>query len=266
MGSTTPQPTTTTLISHPVILSVIVANFNGQYLLRLCLDSIYRHPPACSFHVVVIDDASSDGSAEMVEECFAQAHLLRNETNVHYGRSNNRALNLVMCRYVCLLNNDTVILPYAFDRMIEFLDTHPTAGAVGCKLLNDDGTIQASVKTLPCAMSGLFGHRSIITKVFPRNRVSRKHLLHLSHDMSRPFTAGYVSSAAIMIRHEVIEKIGYLDERLSYHVDADYCKRIWDAGWEVYYLPSATIIHDAHKGGTMLNRKRRFQSIVEFHR
>jgi GT2 family glycosyltransferase len=250
----------------PVVLSIIIANYNGRALLRESLASIYRHPPQCSFNVVVIDDASRDGSDAMVRECFPQVHLLVNAQNVHYGRSNNRAIDLVRCEFVYLLNNDTVILPHALDRMLTFLHEHPDAGAVGSKLLNGDGSIQASVKSLPCLMSGLFGDRSIIRKVFPRNRFTRQHLLHLSHDAELPFTAGYVSSASVMIRRGVVQQVGHLDERLSYHVDADYCKRIWDAGWKVYYLPTAVVIHDAHKGGTMVSLRRRFKSIVEFHR
>lgn len=248
------------------LLSVAIANYNARDLLASCLESVYKHQPRCAFEVFVVDDASSDGSCEMVKERFPEVRLLRNEKNVHYGTSNNRALDLVHGRYVYLLNNDTVILPGAVDAMIVFLDQHPRAGAVGSKLLNGDGTIQASVKTLPSLMSALFGARSIVTKLLPRNPFSRRHLLHLSQDMNQPFPAGYVSSASIMIRREAIQRVGYLDERLSYHIDADYCKRIWDAGWEVYYLPSATVIHLDHRGGTMGSPGRRFKSVVEFHR
>lgn len=252
--------------SDTVVLSIIIANYNGRDLLAGCLESIYQYPPKCSFEVFVVDDASWDGSSAMVTERFPMVRLIQNEENVHYGRSNNGAFDLVRGRYVYLLNNDTLMLPNAMDLMIEFLEQHPRVGGVGNKLLNEDGTIQASVKTLPCFMSGLFGARSIITRLIPNNPLSRRHLLHLSRDMENPFPAGYVSSASIMIRREVIQQIGYLDERLSYHIDADYCKRMWDAGWEVYYLPNATVIHFDHAGGTMVNRKRRLRSIVEFHR
>ena len=249
-----------------IALSIVIANYNGRDLLAGCLDSIYHNPPTRPFEVFVVDDASADNSAQMVRERFPQVHLLQNERNLHYGASNNRVFGLSRGRYVYLLNNDTLMLPRALDAMIAFLDECPEAGAVGSKLLNGDGTIQASVKSLPCATSALFGARSIITKLFPNNQFSRDHLLHLQHDMSRPFTAGYVSSASIMIRREVIRRVGGLDERLSYHVDADYCKRIWDGGWKVYYLPSAEVIHFNHQGGTLVTLKRRLKSIVEFHR
>lgn len=249
-----------------IALSIIIANYNARDLLSNCLKSIYRHAPERSMEVIVVDDASSDDSYEMVKERFPQVHLLQNEKNVHYGKSNNRAFDLLQGQYVYLLNNDTLILPGALDAMMSFLDMHSSVGAVGSRLLNEDGTVQWSVKTLPSFMSGLFGSRSFITKLFPSNYFSRQHLLHMSRDMDKPFKAGYVSSASIMIRREVVQQVGYLDERLSYHVDADYCKRIWDAGWEIYYLPEPTVIHLDHRGGTLVNRIRRFKSILEFHR
>jgi hypothetical protein len=132
-------------------------------------------------------------------------------------------------------------------------------------LLNGDGSIQWSVKSLPNPSSALFGARSIITRIFPNNRYSRKHLLHMARELTKPFIAGYVSSASIMLPRAVVEKVGELDGRLSYHVDADYCKRIADAGYHCYYLPTAVVIHFDHKGGTMVSLRRRFRSLVEFH-
>jgi GT2 family glycosyltransferase len=247
-------------------LSIIIANYNAKDMLFNCLESIYHHSPVRAFEVFVVDDASSDGSYEMVQENFPQVRALRNAQNVQYSKANNQALKLVQGRYVYLLNNDTVILPNALDTMMNFLDQHPEVGAVGSRLLNGDRTIQASVKALPSIRSGLFGARSAITKLFPRNHFSRQELLHLSHGTSKAFQAGYVSGASTMIRAKVIQQIGYLDERMFYHVDADYCKRIWEAGWEVYYLPDAEVIHFNHQGGSLINYKRRFKSIVEFHR
>jgi GT2 family glycosyltransferase len=185
--------------------------------------------------------------------------------NGHYAIANNRAFALARGRYLYLLNNDTIMLPRALDLMIKFLREHPEAGTVGSKLLNEDGTIQWSVKSLPNPGSALFGARSIFTRLFPNNPFSRKHLLHLGRDMTTPFVAGYVSSASMMLPREVIDQVGELDRRLSYHVDADYCKRIADAGYQCFYLPAAVIIHLNHKGGTMVSFRRRFRSLIEFH-
>jgi hypothetical protein len=252
--------------SREVILSVIIATYNARDLIAACLESLYNHPPNALFEIIVVDDASIDQTYEMVHERFPEVRLLRNDENVNYGRSNNRAIDVARGRYLYLLNNDTIMLPGALDAMLEFLEQHPDAGAVGSKLLNEDGSIQWSVKSLPNPMSALFGARSFITRLYPNNPFSRRHLLHLSRDMSHPFVAPYVSSASVMIPSHVVKRVGYLDERLTYHVDADYCKRISNAGWKTYYLPTATVIHLDHKGGTLVNRRRRFRAVVEFHR
>jgi GT2 family glycosyltransferase len=250
-----------------IVVSIIIATYNACRLLGDCLSSIAENPPGEPYEVIVVDDASADGTSDMVRARFPEVRLLRNDTNRHYAFSNNRALDCARGEYLLLLNNDTIVLPHALDRMVAFLRANPEAGAVGCRLLNEDGSIQWSVKSLPNPGSALFGARSIITRLFPGNRFSRRHLLHLNlgRDPTMPFTAGYVSSAAVMIPRHVIEKVGKLDRRLSYHVDADYCKRIADAGYKSYYLPTATIIHLDHKGGTMVSLRRRFRSLIEFH-
>jgi N-acetylglucosaminyl-diphospho-decaprenol L-rhamnosyltransferase len=250
---------------NAVVLSIIIATYNAHDLLVDCVQSIYRNPPREPYEIIVVDDASTDRTSKTVEACFPEARLLRNEINTHYATANNRAFGVASGRYLYLLNNDTIVLPDALDRMLAFLRENPEAGAVGSRLLNEDGTIQWSVKSLPNPGSALFGARSILTRLFPQNPYSARHLLHLSRDMSAPFVAGYVSSASIMLPREVVERVGGLDTRLSYHVDADYCKRIADAGYQCYYLPSALIVHLNHKGGTMVTFSRRIRSILEFH-
>ena len=208
----------------------------------------------------------STAPARPYGSAFPGVRLVRNEINSNYSGANNRALALARGRYLYLLNNDTIMLPQALDRMIAFLREHRDAGGVGSRLLNEDGTTQLSVKPLPSAGAALFGARSIITRLFPNNPFSRKHLLHLSRDMSKPFVAGYVSGASWMMPREVFEKVGELDRRLFYFVDADYCKRIADAGYKCYYLPTVAIVHLNHRGGSMVSFKRRFRAVVNFHR
>jgi GT2 family glycosyltransferase len=249
-----------------VVLSIIIATYNAQDLLADCLQSIYQNPPSEPYEIIVVDDASKDATSAMVRSRFPEVRLFRNEVNSHYATSNNRAFEHARGRYFYLLNNDTIMLPNALDAMIAFLREHPDAGSVGSKLLNEDGSIQWSVKTLPNIGSAAFGARSLITRFFPNNPFSRKHLQHMGRDMTTPFVAGYVSSASVMMPREVVAKVGGLDRRLSYHVDADYCKRISNEGYNNYYLPTATVVHLNHRGGTMVSPRRRFLSVVEFHR
>jgi GT2 family glycosyltransferase len=248
-----------------IALSIIIVTFEARDVVVDCLESICRNPPHEPYEVMVVDNGSTDGTSDILRSRFPEVRLVRIPINGPYAVANNRALVLARGRYLCLLNNDTIVLPQAFDRMLAFLRKHPEAGAVGSRLLNEDGTTQVSVKSLPTAASALFGARSIITWLFPGNRYSRKQLLHLDCDMVTPFVAGYVSGASCMHPREVVDKVGGLDKRFFYFVDADYCKRVADAGYKCYYLPTATIVHLNHKGGSRASLRERLRRVVDFH-
>lgn len=250
----------------PIVVSIIIPTYNASAILADCLRSIYANPPSEPYEIIVVDDASADRTSDMVREKFPDVVLLTNKVNVNYAKSNNLAFKRARGKFFFLLNNDTIVLPNAIDILLAFLRGHPDAGSAGSKLLNEDGTIQWSVKTLPSIGSAFFGASSIITRMFPTNPFSRHHLQHLSHDPTKPFVAGYVSGASAMMPRAVVEKVGELDNRMFLHVDADYCKRVTDAGYKNYYVPDAVVIHLNHKGGSMVNWRRRFRSVVEFHR
>ena len=246
------------------VLSIIITCYNTRELVRDCLNSIYAHPPAEPFEIVLVDDASTDGTSDFVRASFPEVRLLRNKTNRNYSYSNNRGMVHARGQFLLLLNNDTIVPPLSLDRMNSFLRDHPEAGMVGCKLLNEDGTIQWSVKALPSPGSALFGARSIVSRLFRNNQFTRQHLLQIDRDMTQPFVAGFVSGAASMMPRTILEKVGRLDDRFFYHVDADYCKRIAEAGYKCYYLPTASIIHLNHRGGTTASLSRRFRSLLKF--
>jgi len=248
-----------------VVISVIISTYNAREVLANCLTSVFRNPPTEPYEIVVVDDASGDGTSEMVRTRFPEVRLLTNEVNLHYTRSNNRALDQARGEYVHLLNNDTIVLPHAIDAMVALLRNHPEAGAVGSKLLNEDGSVQWSAKSLPDLGSALFGGRGMMTRLFPNNRYTRRRFLHHDRSDNEPFVAGDLSGASKMMPRKVIDKVGYLDSRMFYHVDADYCKRIAEAGFQNYYLPTATVIHLNHKGGTMVNLRLRVRSLLSFH-
>lgn len=250
----------------PIVVSIIIATYNASAILADCLRSIYANPPSEPYEIIVVDDASADRTSDMVSEKFPDVVLFTNKVNKSYAVSNNLAFKHARGEFFFLLNNDTIVLPNAIDILLAFTREHPDAGSVGSKLLNEDGTIQWSVKSLPSIGSAFFGARSIITRMFPTNPFSRHHLQHLNHDPTKPFIAGFVSSAAVLVPRAIVMKVGGLDGRMNYHVDADFCKRITDAGYNNYYVPDAVIIHLNHRGGTMVNWRRRFRSVVEFHR
>jgi GT2 family glycosyltransferase len=245
-------------------LSIIVTCYNTCELVRDCLESIEKTPPGEPYEIVLVDDASTDGTSDMVHASFPDVRLFRNAANQHYARSNNRALDAARGQYLLLLNNDTIVLPLALDRMLAFLRDHPDAGMVGAKLLNEDGSLQWSVKALPSPSAALFGARSILSRLFPGNRFTRQHLLHVDRNTTEPLVAGFVSGAGSMMPRTVFEKVGPLDQQFFYHIDADYCKRISEAGYNCYYLPTACIVHLNHKGGTTASLSKRFRSLVKF--
>jgi N-acetylglucosaminyl-diphospho-decaprenol L-rhamnosyltransferase len=247
-----------------IALTIIISCYNTLALVRDCLRSIYENPPSEAYEIILVDDASTDGTCEMVCETFPEVRLLRNDVNRHYTFSNNRGIDQARATYVLLLNNDTIVLPQALDAMIDFLRKHQEAGAVGCKLLNLDGTTQPSVKAPLGPASAIFGAQSLVTKFFPNNRFSRRHVLHIGRDTGEPFAAGFVSGAASMMPLKVMREVGRLDESFFYHVDADYCKRIGEAGYKNFYLPTAAIIHLNHKGGSMANPLKRLRSLMMF--
>ena len=258
------KPTSGDSADAEIELTIVISCYNTRALVVDCLRSVYQNPPGPPFEIIVVDDASSDDTGDAVRSEFPEVRLLRSEVNRHYARSNNWALDHARGRYVLLLNSDTIVLPRALDAMIVFLQEHAEAGVVGCKLLNEDGTIQPSVKSLPNPAAAVFGARSIVAKWFPNNRFTRKHLLHIGRDMTQPFVAGLVSGAASMIPLAVIKEVGHLDPDFFYHIDADYCKRVADAGYKCYCLPTAAIVHLNHKGGSMAGLGVRFRSLMMF--
>ena len=173
----------------------------------------------------------------MVRERFPQVRLIVNEHNRGYASSNNLAIAKSRGRFVYLLNSDTEVSPGALDHLAAFLETHPEAGAAGSALYNSDGSVQASVKSLPTVRSAFFGKRSWLARWFPRFSATRSELLNWRVELGAPFEAGYVSSASIMIPRDVVMRVGDLDVRLWYFIDADYCRRIWDIGRSVHCVP-----------------------------
>jgi GT2 family glycosyltransferase len=250
--------------SVEIVLTIIMPCLNTRDVVADCLRSIYRNPPSEPFEIILVDQASKDGTSEMVRSEFPEVRVLRSEVYRNYAHANNWGFDHARGLYVLLLNNDTLVLPKALDKMIAFLREHPEAGMVGCKLLNEDGTTQWSVKSLPNAASAIAGARSFAAKLFPDNPLTRQHLMHIGRDMTQPFLAGYVSGAAAMMPRTVMKEVGYLDTGLFYHVDADHCKRIADAGYTTYYLPTAEIFHLNHKGGTMRSLPIRFRQLIFF--
>lgn len=242
-------------------LSVIVVNYNGEGLLRDCLQSLRAAAPAHRLQVIVVDNASADGSVAMARREFPEALVLANSENLGFTKANNQGIERATGRHVMLLNNDTVVRPGAFDVAIRLMDRHPRIGAAGLRLLNADGSLQYSCRRFPSFAQALFNRYSLLTRLFPNNRFSRAYLMKdVGH--RRMQDVDWVSGACLMIRREVLDQIGGLDERFfMYSEDVDFCYRVWQAGYRVTYLPQARVVHLIGQS----SRRKKLMTIRERH-
>jgi GT2 family glycosyltransferase len=214
-----------------------------------------------ALEVIVVDNASADGSAEMVAAEFPEVRLHRSPTNLGFPGGNNAGYRLSRGRYFMLLNSDTVVLPGAFEELVTFAGARPRAGIVGPRVLNPDGTLQMSCRRFPTLGAGLF-RNTPLGKLFPNNRFTRDYLMTDWHH-DEPRAVDWVSGCCLMARREMIEQIGLLDEAFfMYCEDVDWAYRAGQAGWEVLYDPRAMVIHEIGRSTDQaVNRM-----IVQFHR
>ena len=226
-----------------VDLSIVIVNWNTRDLLRSCLKSIYAETKGPSFEIFVIDNASQDGSAEMIEQQFPKVHLIRNTDNVGFARANNQAIARCKGRYILLLNPDTIVLDKALVKMVQFLDSHPTIGALGCKILRENGKIDPRcARHFPTLLGDLFEQTKLSAK-FSKSKLFGGYLMtYWDHNSDREVDV--LSGACMMIRKEVIERVGPMDEDFfMYGDDIEWCYRIKRAGWKIFYYSKAAIIH-----------------------
>ncbi len=223
-------------------LSVIVVNWNTCRLLEACLQSVEAARKDLAVDVLVVDNGSTDGSVELVRERFPADELIANAGNRGYAGANNQAVERARGRYLFLLNSDAEVETAALRALVAYADDHPEAGVIGPKLLNPDGTLQPSGGRFPTPAS-------TIASLLGLNRLTGRPRYGTGRDYSVPAEVDEVSGAAMLIRREVIDQIGGLDEGFAWgYEDVDYCLRARRAGWRVHYVPDARVMH--HWGGT----------------
>lgn len=231
-------------------LSVVIVNWNTRELLHACLASLHKALENPNFEVLVVDNASSDGSADMVESEFPRAKLIRLPENVGFSRGNNVALRQARGEFLLLLNSDTEVIGDALERMIAEMERNPQVGALGAQLLNPDKTVQLSCRKFPSYRTALFHRKSILTRLFPRNKYSSQYLM-TGTGHGATMEVDWVIGACLMTRRTVIDQVGLLDEEFfMYAEDVDWCYRMRRAGWKVVYLPEAKVMHHYEKSAS----------------
>lgn len=243
----------------PVRLSTIIVNWNTLELLRACLRSLQQFPPTDTHEVIVVDNASSDGSAAMVHAEFRGVRLLALDENLGFSRGNNAGIAIARGEYIFLLNSDTEVRENALQRMIDYMDAHPDVAATGAKLVSPDGSIQESCRAFPSHRTALFNRKSLLTRLFPGNRYSRQYLL-TDEERLQTREVDWVMGAALMTRRSVVEEVGALDPNFfMYAEDVDWCYRMHEAGGKIVYLPDAAIMHHYEKSARKAPFRMNFQ-------
>lgn len=224
-----------------VELSVVIVSYNSQAHLRACLGSLLPQVGTRGGEVIVVDNASTDGSPDVVRQ-FPGVRLVENAVNLGFVRAVNQALKLVRGRFILLLNPDTEVRPGAVAALLEFMAEHPRVGLVGPKLLYPDGTVQPSRRRFP-GLAVLFTEGTFIQWHFPGLGIFRRFYCHdLPADAPHP--VDWVTGACMLVRREAVEQVGPMDERFfMYSEELDWCRRLWAAGWQVYYVPGAEVVH-----------------------
>lgn len=218
-------------------LSIALVNWNNRDHLRQCLESIEAAQLPLTYEIIVSDNGSNDGSLEMLAQRFPDVVVVQNGHNVGVARGNNQCIRNSHGEYIYILNNDTIVNQDSIMAMVHWLDEHSRTGAVGGNLLNPDGTLQASF----CNFPTLWEEFMIVT------HVGRKFNPYFPAHNGRwptPRPVDWISSASIVVRHQAIEQIGLIDEDyFVYSDETDWQYRLWQAGWQVHYLPDVTTIH-----------------------
>lgn len=242
-------------------LAVCIVNWNTRDLLAACLQSLHDTHGDLLLDIVVVDNASSDGSADLVRERHPGVRLLANPDNRFYAAANNQALQATDAPFKLLLNPDIVVPPGSLQTLLTFMADHLQAGAVAPRLRGVDGEIQPSCRAFPGP--DMVRYEALgLSRLFPRSpRFGQYRMTWWDYADARPVDQPMAS--ALLLRTAALDEIGRFDEQFPmFFNDVDLCRRLWDAQWEVWFTPEAEM---THLGGASTRQVRR-EMIIESHR
>ena len=231
-------------------LSIVIICWNDLKVIKDCLESIYRETARIPFEVIVSDNGSTDGSLDVIRERFPQARVVENGANLGFARGNNSGINAAHGEYVLILNPDTLIHDRALEKLVDYADQHPDAGAFGCRVLNPDGSYQNPARPLPTLRGALIS--ALYLRGLAKLSDAFESDLYYDWDGRTERTVGFQSGCCVMVRRDLLTRIGGFDERFFYHFEeTDLCCRIWKSGSKVLFFPGAEI---THLGGQSVGR------------
>jgi len=223
-------------------LSVVIVSANHAQYLATCLESLKPTMRCIESEVMVVDNLSDDGSANVVREHLPTARLLLNSVKRGFSANNNTAIRLATGRYVLILNPDTEVLSNALETLIAFMDAHPQAGLCGPQLRFPDGSVQLSCRQFPTWCSFL-ARRTPLRRYLWKSSLNTQHLMaNINHTQIQE--VDWMLGACLMVRQTAIDDVGLMDEGFYLYVeDIDWCYRMHQHGWGVFYVPTAQVIH-----------------------
>jgi len=234
------------LADYQMDISVVIVGWNARHYLELCLESLAAAPPRRSTEVLVVDNASSDGSSEMIKAQFPWVKLIRSEENLGFAKGNNVAIRQCQGSYIALVNPDVIVFSGCLDALADFLDQNPKVGNVGPRVLNPDMTMQSTCRRFPTVWNNFCSATSLATAFKNSKFFAGEHMFYFPHDRTLPVDV--LVGCFSMIRREAFNDVGLLDEDLfMYGDDVDWCRRARNAGWQVVFFPGGKAIHDRGK-------------------
>lgn len=234
-------------------VSVVIVNWNTKELLSNCLASLRKHVAGTSLEIFVVDNGSADGSVEMVRTGFPEVELIENGRNLGFARANNLALRRASGRYLLLLNSDTVVRGGALEGLVSTMDNDQAIGIVGLQLLNEDGSLQNSVSSMPSLLTEL-GNKSLLRLLLPSRYPGKEHRF------AAPVMVDSVIGACLMARREAVQAVGLLDEDFFFFLEeTDWCLRMKKAGWKVMHDPRHSIYHLQGRSAGKVNVRARIE-------
>jgi len=223
-------------------LSTVVVSYRSQQHVLACLAAL-EAAKGVRAEVVVVDNDSRDGVAEALAERFPSVQVIANQENVGYARAVNQGIHATRGEFVLVMNPDCEVEPDAPQVLVGYLREHPKTAIVGPKILNADGSLEYSARAFPDHLTFLFNRYSLLTRLFPKNRFSRRYLL-TDWDHASVREVDWLSGACLLVRRAAIDQVGAMDEAFfMFNEDVDWCRRMRLAGWAVTYVPDAVVVH-----------------------
>ncbi|MDR1323200.1 MAG: glycosyltransferase family 2 protein [Candidatus Margulisbacteria bacterium] len=223
-------------------LSIIIVSWNVKDLLERTIAAVLQNPPCSAYEIIVVDNASSDGSADLMAAKFPQVKLIRSPQNIGFAAGNNLGFRQATGEYLLCLNPDTEMHAGALDFIIDAFDRDARLGALGVKLLNSDGSLQLSCKSFPAADTILY-NASGLDALFPKSKIFGKYNMSwFKHD--REIEVDQPMGAALALRRSALDQVGVYDERyFMYFDEVDLCWRLKQAGWKIKFFPQVCVTH-----------------------